>query len=479
MTSTITNYKYSFNSGFPVAGVDNNSQGFRDNFQAIKYAFSVASNEVSDLQQNTAKLTTDNDFGGNSLINATIINSGVPAISYVGGSTDIDYSQGQFHSITLEEGNNIINITNMPGIGDAGVDLKSGSMIVSVTTASTVATTLKFAATTGTVVNLGPIDIGANKDFVDAAFPVDQGFTHVFEIWNDSSIVPPKIYIKKLSQNVSGTWTNQYIDSITFKGIYSSFTNVISESVTIGRNNFTEGVYTGTVGATVITNNTEWGNIALVPNQVTTNITDAAVDSPVDGTATKFGVTSVNGIHLGSTVAFTNSNRLYVVSNIDTSAKVITVTPPFKVGIGLVPATFTNPIFSRQPTVVTLTTASTNTNIVGSIYATTNTFQIIFTAATTTTNTTGTTNTFVISNILVNSITTGSGLSISSSTGYVVMTNTGVLSITVSTGTTATNSTGNVVIGPAVGYNGYGKRWIENTRPSTSVGEDGDIWYKY
>lgn len=477
MTSTVTNYKYSFNSGFPVAGADNNSQGFRDNFQAIKYAFTVTSNEISNLQLTTAKLTESNDFAGNSLANATIINPGFPVMSYNGGSTDIDYQQGQFHSIVLDEGNHTINIVNMPGITDAGVDLKSGSMIVSVTTASTAATTIQFVATTGTVVNLGPIDLGANKDFVDAAFPVDQGFIHVFEIWNDSSIDPPNIYIKKLSQNVNGTWTNQYIDSISFRGIYSTFTNIITEDLTIGQNNFTEGVYTGTVGATVVTDGVQWGNLALVPNQITTYITDAAVDSPVDGTATRFGVSSADGIEIGATVSFTNSNRLFVVSTI-TSAT-ITVTPPFTVGIGLVPVTFTNPIFSHQPTVVTLTTSSTNTNIVGSIYATTNTFQIIFTAATTTTNTTSTTNTFVISNILVNSITTGSGLSISSSTGHVVMTNTGVLSITASTGTTATNTTGDVVIGPARGYNGYGKRWIENTSPSTSVGEDGDIWYKY
>ena len=35
---------------YPVAGQDNNSQGFRDNFTNTKTNFQLAANEISDLQ---------------------------------------------------------------------------------------------------------------------------------------------------------------------------------------------------------------------------------------------------------------------------------------------------------------------------------------------------------------------------------------------------------------------------------------------
>ena len=62
MTSSI---EYSgIDENFPVAGQDNNSQGFRDNFLYIKEGLAQAYSEITDLQNNTAKLNDDNDFGG-------------------------------------------------------------------------------------------------------------------------------------------------------------------------------------------------------------------------------------------------------------------------------------------------------------------------------------------------------------------------------------------------------------------------------
>jgi hypothetical protein len=47
------------NITYPVAGQDNDTQGFRDNFSGIKNNFSVALTEISALQANSAiSLTT-------------------------------------------------------------------------------------------------------------------------------------------------------------------------------------------------------------------------------------------------------------------------------------------------------------------------------------------------------------------------------------------------------------------------------------
>jgi hypothetical protein len=50
VTSTITNYSNSIVAEFPIAGADNDSQGFRTNFTQIKSALRTASTEISDLQ---------------------------------------------------------------------------------------------------------------------------------------------------------------------------------------------------------------------------------------------------------------------------------------------------------------------------------------------------------------------------------------------------------------------------------------------
>jgi hypothetical protein len=70
VTSNI-NY-LSINENFPVAGQDNDTQVFRDNFDTIKTSFSAAKTEITDLQNNTAKLNEDNDFDLHIIQNAVL-----------------------------------------------------------------------------------------------------------------------------------------------------------------------------------------------------------------------------------------------------------------------------------------------------------------------------------------------------------------------------------------------------------------------
>jgi|TARA_A200000159_G_scaffold21941_1_gene18802 hypothetical protein len=55
---------------FPVAGQDNNSQGFRDNFSLIKTNFATAKVEITALETNSAKLNSNNNFSGNEVSGA-------------------------------------------------------------------------------------------------------------------------------------------------------------------------------------------------------------------------------------------------------------------------------------------------------------------------------------------------------------------------------------------------------------------------
>jgi hypothetical protein len=55
---------------YPVAGVDNDTQGFRDNFTYIKTALNVAKTEVEELLNYTARTDVDNSYNNKFLSNA-------------------------------------------------------------------------------------------------------------------------------------------------------------------------------------------------------------------------------------------------------------------------------------------------------------------------------------------------------------------------------------------------------------------------
>lgn len=59
---------------YPKAGQDNDTQGFRDNFSLIEQNFTVAKNEIDALETNSALKTTDNNFNGNQISEANLLN---------------------------------------------------------------------------------------------------------------------------------------------------------------------------------------------------------------------------------------------------------------------------------------------------------------------------------------------------------------------------------------------------------------------
>lgn len=73
MTTSNINYA-SINENFPVAGQDNDTQVFRDNFDTIKNSLQAAKSEVTDLMNTTAKVTADNDFDNNKVSNVILQN---------------------------------------------------------------------------------------------------------------------------------------------------------------------------------------------------------------------------------------------------------------------------------------------------------------------------------------------------------------------------------------------------------------------
>lgn len=88
---------------YPVAGVDNDTQGFRDNFTIIKTGLSTARSEISTLQQNTCKLNSSNNFNGTNIADA---NFQICTEQYYNAGTviagqNVSFLNGSYQSIRL------------------------------------------------------------------------------------------------------------------------------------------------------------------------------------------------------------------------------------------------------------------------------------------------------------------------------------------------------------------------------------------
>ena len=110
---------------YPIAGQDNDSQGFRDNFTNIKSNFEFAETEIDDLQAKgifKSALTgtvLDNDMAGAVIKNTKTqaYRATRVALGAVTGSAAIDYSAGNWYSVTTS-GSITLAFSNIPAAGN-------------------------------------------------------------------------------------------------------------------------------------------------------------------------------------------------------------------------------------------------------------------------------------------------------------------------------------------------------------------------
>ena len=140
---------------YPIAGQDNNSQGFRDNFTNTKTNFQYAANEITDLQSNAVLkaaltgTTLNNDMNGSPLSNASIADFSAVAVilGTLSGSVTINYMAGHYQTVTTG-GSISLAFTNLPAAGNFGI------VRVAITVSSNAYTVTLPAAVTVGVSNL-------------------------------------------------------------------------------------------------------------------------------------------------------------------------------------------------------------------------------------------------------------------------------------------------------------------------------------
>jgi hypothetical protein len=190
VTSNI-NY-LSINENFPVAGEDNDTQTFRDNFDTIKTSLRAGQEEITTLQANTAKTNEDNSFEDNEISRAVFRD--VMDQRFDGGTVsiettvlEIDYENGGYQVFRFSAGMPVI-FSNFPENSAASGPIGCGKMTLELYGDDT-PRNISFTVSAGTEFRLGGVSSGITKT---GSGQIDFTITSrtqpkIFEIWRHSA----------------------------------------------------------------------------------------------------------------------------------------------------------------------------------------------------------------------------------------------------------------------------------------------------
>jgi hypothetical protein len=175
---------------YPVAGQDNDSQGFRDNFTNIRNNFTFAKAEIEDLQNKavlkSALLNTvlSNDFAGNAVVNPALTSwrETYNNIGSVSGSVTINFTNGNFQKITMSGATTLTfsfpnNSTNQYASIKLWVSNPSASHTLSFPNSLTLGDTDSVAGFSGNTITFSATEISNSTDYFFEIFTVDGGTT--------------------------------------------------------------------------------------------------------------------------------------------------------------------------------------------------------------------------------------------------------------------------------------------------------------
>ena len=188
MTSSIN--PNNIDTTYPIAGQDNDSQGFRDNFTNIKTNFEYAETEIDDLQAKgifKSALTgtvLDNDMAGALVENmkTQAFRGTRIALGSVTGSTAIDYAAGQWYTVTTS-GSITLAFSNIPSAGNASwfnVRITVANVAHTVTLPSTVGASAAAQSIVGIQGIVGQVITFKETGTYEFEFHTDDGGTTIY-----------------------------------------------------------------------------------------------------------------------------------------------------------------------------------------------------------------------------------------------------------------------------------------------------------
>tara|TARA_B100000900_G_C20600406_1_gene725282 strand:+ start:2770 stop:3498 length:729 start_codon:yes stop_codon:yes gene_type:complete len=179
MASAITTTN--IDTAYPVAGQDNDSQGFRDNFTNLKTALDTAKTEITDLEAKAvlkSALSGDslsNDGGGAVLEDFELKDMSMTRVAKgtTNGTVTCDYEDGSYVTVTTS-GSITLAFSNFPASGKVG----------------TIRVEINVANVAHTITLPSAVDIGQDQLIGSNGARVitpDRTGVHIFEFVTDDS----------------------------------------------------------------------------------------------------------------------------------------------------------------------------------------------------------------------------------------------------------------------------------------------------
>jgi hypothetical protein len=234
---------------YPIAGQDNNSQGFRDNFTQTKVNFTYAAQEIDDLQAKAVLKSAltgtvlDNNMADNLIYAAKIqdFSAQKVAVSPTSGTLTLNYASGHYQSYsTATAGSVTLAFTNFPPNGAYGY-MKLQFTVTDYTT---------YTLTLPAVVSLGLSGLqGISPGTAGVANTITFGANGVYEFGFGSYDGGSTITVFDLNRALTNfTGANVALTNVDATGYVSAVGNVRGGNI-------------NSAGQVIITGNITGGNI--------------------------------------------------------------------------------------------------------------------------------------------------------------------------------------------------------------------------
>jgi hypothetical protein len=177
---------------YPVAGQDNDSQGFRDNFTNIRNNFTFSKAEIEDLQNKVVlksallNTTLSNDFAGNAMVNPALTSwrETYNNIGSASGSVTVNFVNGNFQKLTMSGSTTLVfsfptNTASQYASIKLWINNTNSSWTLTLPSAVSLNGPLSIGGAAGSpvVITFTSTEISNNNDYFFEFFTVDGGTT--------------------------------------------------------------------------------------------------------------------------------------------------------------------------------------------------------------------------------------------------------------------------------------------------------------
>ena len=337
----------SIDATYPVAGQDNSSQGFRDNFTIIKSNFQSAYTEITALQTNAILSGQTNDLNGTTTITNGIFNGSRETLYTITGYTSpiaVNFNNGTYQKITLTGSTTVSSFSNWPSsastvsrlrlevvVNNTGWTLTWPSTVtLGYTTLANISSrTITFTNTGTYIFEISSTDGGTNFYLADRSrnLNVVQGNLSLQTILSNAATTGISMTVQNVGGVVIGnvTATNfigniistgaasaSYTGNITANNIIAN-TSIVGTLATATQSNIT---LVGTLSSLSVSGNANVGNLTI------TGMTDMCGGS-------QYGIQYISLGNGDSATIYSNVGLAIVnfTSNISTASLTMPTTP--------------------------------------------------------------------------------------------------------------------------------------------------------